>query len=47
MALARLTVHAAVHGTRLEIRGKELKGPPTADMLPFDVPQKKKRMAVG
>jgi hypothetical protein len=41
MALARRTVHAAVHGTRHEIRGKKLKGPPTADMLPFDVPKNK------
>jgi glycine cleavage system T protein (aminomethyltransferase) len=47
MALARLTADAAVHGKRLEIRGKNLKGPAMAHTLPFDDPQKKKRMAVG
>jgi aminomethyltransferase len=47
MALARLEVPAAVHGTRLEIRGKNVKGPATAHTLPFDDPEKKKRMAVG
>jgi aminomethyltransferase len=47
MALARLDVPVAVHGTRLEIRGKNVKGPATAHTLPFDDPQKKKRMAVG
>ena len=47
MALARLTADAAVHSKRLEIRGKNLKGPAMAHTLPFDDPQKKKRMAVG
>jgi aminomethyltransferase len=47
MALARLDADAAVHGKRLEIRGKNLKGPAMAHTLPFDDPQKKKRMAVG
>jgi aminomethyltransferase len=47
MALARLEVPVAVHGTRLEIRGKNLKGPAIAHTLPFDDPEKKKRMAVG
>ena len=47
MAIARLDVPAAVHGTRLEIRGKNVKGPATAHTLPFDDPEKKKRMAVG
>jgi aminomethyltransferase len=47
MALARLDLPVAVHGTRLEIRGKNVKGPATAHTLPFDDPQKKKRMAVG
>jgi aminomethyltransferase len=47
MALARLDLPFAVHGTRLEIRGKNVKGPATAHTLPFDDPQKKKRMAVG
>jgi aminomethyltransferase len=47
MAIARLDVPVAVHGTRLEIRGKNVKGPATAHTLPFDDPEKKKRMAVG
>jgi aminomethyltransferase len=47
MALARLDIPAAVHGTRLEIRGKNVKGPASAHTLPFDDPEKKKRMAVG
>jgi aminomethyltransferase len=47
MALARLTADAAVHGKRLEIRGKNVKGPAMAHTLPFDDPEKKKRMAVG
>jgi glycine cleavage system T protein (aminomethyltransferase) len=47
MALARLDLPVAVHGTKLEIRGKKLKGPAMAHTLPFDDPDKKKRMAVG
>ncbi len=47
MALARLDVPAAVHGTKLEIRGKHVNGPAMAHTLPFDDPEKKKRMAVG
>jgi len=47
MALARLDLPFAVHGTRLEIRGKKVKGAAMAHTLPFDDPQKKKRMAVG
>jgi len=47
MALARLEVPVAVHGTKLEIRGKNLKGPAMAHTLPFDDPDKKKRTAVG
>ena len=47
MALARLEVPVAVHGKRLEIRGKKVKGPAMAHTLPFDDPQKKKRMAIG
>jgi aminomethyltransferase len=46
MALARLAVPAAVHGTRLEIRGRKVRGPASAHSLPFDDPQKKKRVAV-
>ena len=40
-------VPVAVHGTRLEIRGKNVKGPATAHTLPFDDAEKKKRTAVG
>jgi aminomethyltransferase len=47
MAIARMEVPAAVHGTRLEIRGKRVKGAATAHTLPFDDPDKKKRTAVG
>ena len=47
MAIARLDVPAAVHGTRLEIRGKNVNGPATAHTLPFDDVEKKKRTAVG
>jgi aminomethyltransferase len=47
MALARLDVPVAVHGKRLEIRGKNVRGPAIAHTLPFDDPEKKKRMAVG
>ncbi len=43
MALARLDVPVAVHGTKLEIRGKNVNGPAMAHTLPFDDPQKKKR----
>jgi aminomethyltransferase len=47
MAIARLDVSVAVHGTSLEVRGKRVNGPAIAHTLPFDDPQKKKRMAVG
>jgi aminomethyltransferase len=47
MAIARLDVPAAVHGTRLEIRGKRVNGPAIAHTLPFDDVEKKKRTAVG
>ncbi len=47
MAIARLDVPVAVHGTRLEVRGKNVKGPAIAHTLPFDDPDKKKRTAVG
>jgi aminomethyltransferase len=45
MALARLTVPAAIHGAQLEIRGKKVRGKATAHTLPFDDPLKTKRMA--
>jgi len=45
MALARLALPAAVHGTPLEIRGKKVRGRATAHSIPFDDPEKKKRSA--
>jgi aminomethyltransferase len=47
LALARLQVPYAVHGKKLEVRGKNYKGPATAHTLPFYDPEKKKRTAVG
>jgi aminomethyltransferase len=47
MAIARLDVPFAVHGTQLEVRGKNVEGPAIAHTLPFDDPDKKKRTAVG
>lgn len=47
MALARLATPYAVHGTRLEVRGKTVNGPAMAHTLPFDDPQKTKRTAKG
>jgi aminomethyltransferase len=47
MAIARLSVDAAQHGKKLEIRGKNVQGGATAHTLPFDDPQKKKRTALG
>jgi aminomethyltransferase len=47
MAIARLDVPAAVHGTKLQIRGKNLLGAAIAHNLPFDDVDKKKRTAVG
>jgi aminomethyltransferase len=47
MALARLDVPVAVHGTKLEVRGKNLRAAASAHTLPFDDVEKKKRTAVG
>jgi aminomethyltransferase len=47
MAIARLDVPVAVHGTQLEVRGKAVNGGATAHRLPFDDPKKAKRLAVG
>jgi aminomethyltransferase len=47
MAIARLALPAAVHGTKLEIKGKAGGTAAIAHKLPFDDPEKKKRMAVG
>ena len=46
MAIARLDVAAAVHGTPLEVHGSVEVGA-TAHTLPFDDPAKAKRTAVG
>jgi aminomethyltransferase len=47
MAIARLDVAVATHGTPLEVRGRTLRAPATAHSLPFDDVEKKKRTAVG
>jgi len=47
MAIARLDVPMAVQGTKLEVRGKNLKAAAIAHTLPFDDVEKKKRTAVG
>jgi aminomethyltransferase len=47
MAIARLEVSAAIHGTPLTIAGRTLKAPAIAHTLPFDDPKKTKRNAVG
>jgi aminomethyltransferase len=47
MAIARLDVPVAVQGTKLEIRGKNIKAAAIAHTLPFDDVEKKKRTAVG
>ena len=47
MAIARLDVPAAVPGTKLTIRGKNLRASAIAHTLPFDDVEKKKRTAVG
>jgi aminomethyltransferase len=47
MALARLDVDRAVHGTPLEVRGSAVSGPAIAHTIPFDDPQKTKRTAIG
>ena len=47
MAIARMDVDVAVHGTPLEVRGATIKGPAIAHTLPFDDPDKKKRLARG
>lgn len=47
MAIARLDVPVAVHGTRLEVRGRKVNVSAIAHTLPFDDVEKKKRTAVG
>jgi len=47
MAIVRLAPAHAVAGEALELRGKKLRAAATAHTLPFDDPEKKKRMAIG
>lgn len=47
MAIARLSVAAAVQGTKLSISGKNVTANAVAHTITFDDPQKKKRTAVG
>lgn len=47
LAIARLEVEAAAPGRPMEVRGKSVQASATAEPLPFDDPQKKKRTAVG
>ncbi|MFI4890503.1 MAG: aminomethyltransferase family protein [Steroidobacterales bacterium] len=47
IAIARLAVPVAKQGTKLEVRGKNLKAGAIAHTLPFDDVEKKKRTAVG
>jgi aminomethyltransferase len=47
LAIARLDVDKASPGTPLELRGKSFAAPATAQPMPFDDPDKLKRMAVG
>jgi aminomethyltransferase len=47
LAIARLGVAQARPGAPLELRGKSLRANATAQSLPFDDPQKKKRTASG
>ena len=47
MALARLDLPVAVHGTKLEIRGRNVRAAGVAHALPFYDPDKKKRTAKG
>jgi aminomethyltransferase len=47
LAIARLDVDKASPGVPLDLQGKSLIAPATAQPLPFDDPDKKKRTAVG
>ncbi len=47
LAIARLDVDKAHPGVPLELRGKAFTAPATAQPMPFDDPEKKKRTAVG
>jgi aminomethyltransferase len=45
MAIARMDVDVARHGTPLEVRGKSFQGTAIAHPINFDDPEKKKRTA--
>jgi aminomethyltransferase len=47
MAIGRIDMAFAVHGTQLEVRGKQLNAKAMAHNLPFDDPKKTKRTAKG
>jgi aminomethyltransferase len=47
MAIARLAPKMAVHGTRLEVHGDGYVWPAFSHQLPFDDPEKTKRLAKG
>jgi aminomethyltransferase len=47
MAIARMDVAYAVHGTKLSVDRKSGSIPAIAHSLPFDDPTKSKRTAVG
>lgn len=47
MALARMSLDSAVHGTPLTVHGKSSERTATAHSLPFDDPDKKKRTGRG
>jgi aminomethyltransferase len=47
MAICRMDVPYAKQGTKLEVRGKNLKAKAIAHTISFDDPEKKKRTAVG
>jgi aminomethyltransferase len=47
MAIMRVDVACAKQGTKLEVRGKNLKAKAIAHTISFDDPEKKKRNAVG
>ena len=47
LAIARMDVDVATPGTALELRGSGGTVAATAQPLPFDDPEKKKRTAIG
>jgi aminomethyltransferase len=47
MALARIDKPFAVHGTPLEVRGKNVTAKAIAHTIPFDDPKKTKRTVKG